>query len=80
MRSAFCLVGDPSCARFRLLAYMTAEEIPRDLIPTDAQRADDLIAESKAKPEEWRLPSRPAPGPSPWPPNALRIAVSTCPV
>ncbi len=52
MRSAYCLVGDPTCARFRLLAYMTAEEMPRDLIPTDSQRADDLIAESKAKADE----------------------------
>lgn len=48
MRAAFCLVGDKSCARFRLLAYMTAEEVPRDLIPTDAERADALIAECEA--------------------------------
>jgi hypothetical protein len=49
MRAAYCLVGDESCARFRLLAYMTAEEIPRDLIPTDTDRADALIAARKAR-------------------------------
>jgi len=52
MRAAYCLVGDPTCARFRLLAYMAADEIPSDLIPTDTQRADELIAGCKAKPEE----------------------------
>ncbi|NTU70694.1 MAG: hypothetical protein HGB10_02575 [Coriobacteriia bacterium] len=45
MRDAYCFTGDPSCARFRLLPYFAAEDIPHDLIPSDSERADTIIAE-----------------------------------
>jgi hypothetical protein len=48
MRAAYCLVGDRTCALLRVLACMVREDIPDDLIPTDAARADELIAACKA--------------------------------
>jgi len=48
MKAAYCLVGNADCARFRLLPYMRPEEIPHDLIPSDSERADEMIAEFTA--------------------------------
>jgi len=46
--------------------------------PADARRSGQLLPREHSLPCPYRL--GPPPGPSPWPPNALRIAVSACPV
>jgi hypothetical protein len=39
----FCEAGDPSCARHRVVEALGRENVPQNLYPNDAERADALI-------------------------------------
>ena len=61
MRAAYCLVGNEACARLRVLACVAPVDIPDDLIPTDTERADAIIAACKEAPERLATASVPRP-------------------
>lgn len=45
MRARFCLTSNIGCVRLVALEHLPLEEIPDDLMPTDAERLNDLVAE-----------------------------------
>lgn len=47
MKAAFCLSDNSGCARLRLMDHVPADQIPDDLIPTDNERADQIIETAK---------------------------------
>jgi len=47
MRERFCLGDSAGCARLSAVAYMPREEIPADLLPTDAERLQRIVEERR---------------------------------
>lgn len=44
MKHTYCLGDSAGCARLRLMDFVPAEEVPDDLIPTDSERVDEIVA------------------------------------
>lgn len=49
MRQKFCLGDSSGCARLSALAYMSREEVPADLLPTDIERLQLILEERRAE-------------------------------
>ncbi|TLM79460.1 MAG: hypothetical protein FDZ70_03030 [Actinobacteria bacterium] len=52
MRRSWCLAARPDCARKWARRYVALEQIPDDLLPTDATRAHDLVLRLTGRDEE----------------------------
>lgn len=48
MRERYCLGDNSECARLRAMEFLALDLIPDDLLPSDLERLERLIAESRA--------------------------------
>lgn len=49
MRERYCMTDNSECARLAAMEYLELDEIPDDLIPTDFERLEQLVAEKASR-------------------------------
>lgn len=49
MREKYCLTDNTECARLAAMDHLDLDEIPDDLIPTDFEQLEQLIAEKASR-------------------------------
>jgi len=49
MKQRFCFEDNSSCVRFAAMEVLAIEDIPDDLLPTDAERLRELVAKKGTK-------------------------------